>query len=351
LGNHNGHLMKKDFHETQNPAVDTEEIWNRPDITLIDVRSPLEFDEGHISGAVNIPLLDNTERKIVGILYKQYGHDKAVSRGYDILESKLSQLLQHFASVSKNHLTVVYCARGGMRSQVITSFLNDNAFNAKKLVGGYKSFRLWNINRLDNIKIEYPIILHGKTGVGKTLVLNEIENSLDLEGIAQHRGSLFGAVGKNPVSQKTFDVCLLNKLEELDLSRPVFIEGESRKIGNVMIPNNVFRQMKSGTSLLLEASIKTRVARTIDEYIIDKESYYPKIRDVIKLLERDLGNKNILNLLEQFDSGDYQSCFEYILLNYYDKKYGHSMKQLTFHETYSTENVKQTANKIQQYKI
>lgn len=343
--------MKKNLHEIKNPVTNIEDVWSRSDINLIDVRSPQEFDEGYIIGAVNVPLLDNAERKTVGILYKQYGPEKAVNKGYDILETKLNQLLQYFSSFPNNRPTVVYCARGGMRSQVITSFLNGNGYKAKQLEGGYKKFRQWNIKKLDEINIKHPVILHGKTGVGKTLVLNEIKDSLDLEGIAQHRGSLFGAVGKNPVTQKIFEVFLLKRLEELDLSQPIFIEGESRKIGNVIIPNNIFCQMKSGVSLLLEASIKTRVSRTIDEYIIDKEPYYPKIRDVIKLLDKDLGKKNVLNLLEQFDQSDYESCFKYILLNYYDKKYGHSMKQLTFKETFSTENVRQTAIKIQQYQI
>ncbi len=339
--------MDKSLHQQINPRTTIQEIWNRKPQTIIDVRTSKEFKDGCLPGAVNIPLLSDAERSSIGILYKKYGRTVAVEEGYNVFEPKLECFRQSFDPLPKDRPITVYCARGGMRSKVITSFMRSLGYQAMQLDGGYKSFRKWNLERLDSFSVNSPIVLHGKTGVGKTLIINRLKNSLDLEECAQHRGSLFGAVGKRPVSQKTFEADVLQSLEALNNSQPVFIEGESRKVGNVSVPNKLFRQMKSARVILLQASIKTRVARIVEEYILQHPSYHPQIRLMIGELKKDLGKSNTSRLVAQFDNGEYNDCFEYILLNYYDRKYTHTMKNLTPEATINTENINDAVARIE----
>ncbi len=265
--------MKKNLHNRENPQTTIEQTWQSVNTEYIDVRSPKEFESGHIPGAVSIPLLENKERESIGILYKNFGQQKAIERGYEYLDGKLDDFNKQFKELPHDKLLVVYCARGGMRSQVITSLCNHLSFDARQLTGGYKAFRNWNLAELNKIEFQCPVVLHGKTGVGKTLVLNRIDNSLDLEGLADHRGSLFGGIGKSPVTQKTFEANLLTRL---------------------------WRQVTS-------------------------------------------------DLVMKMDSGKYAECFEYILLNYYDRKYNHSMKQLRFEKTISTDDLNQADLELNNY--
>lgn len=331
--------MKKDLHRLTAPQISIDSIWNKQEIAIIDVRSPKEFEEGSIPGARNIPLLTDLERSLIGTLYKQYGQQPAIEKGYDLFEPKIVDFLSQFDQFPKNQEIAIICARGGMRSQVITSFIRAHGYAGVQVMGGYKAFRNWNLDRLDQFTLNHPVILHGKTGVGKTLVLYELDNALDLEGLAQHRGSMFGAIGKCPVTQKSFDAALLKKLESLDNTRPVFIEGESRKIGNITLPAKLFGQMKSGRSILLEASITARASRTVEEYIDKHPDSRGEIRETILKLKRDLGKTNVQNLVAEFDQEKYQACFEFILLNYYDRKYDYSMKSIEFEATISSESI------------
>lgn len=341
--------MKKDLHRQINPQISIDESWNRRDTLFIDVRSQEEFSKGTIPGSSNIPLLDNEERETIGILYKHFGRQKAVEEGYSLFIPKLNYFDTSFGKIPKDRTVTVFCARGGMRSQVITSYMRYLGYQACQLEGGYKAYRNWVLDRLKRFRFEKPVIIHGKTGVGKTLVLNRLDNVLDLEGLADHRGSLFGGIGKNPASQKTFEANLLVTLEKLDNTRPVFIEGESRKVGDVSIPATIFQQMQSAVVILLEASIETRVQRTIEEYITRQPENLDSIRSTITLLEKDLGKKNIAMLLRLFDEENYHKCFETILLNYYDKKYSHSMKKLTVAKTINADHLDEACNEIRAF--
>ncbi len=341
--------MEQNLHLKSNPQISIDEAWRSTNQIVIDVRSPNEYIAGSFPAAINIPLLENEERETIGILYKHFGQKKAVEKGYNILDNKLDGFTRQFKEIPFDQNITVYCARGGMRSQVVTSFLRHLGYNTRQLTGGYKAFRNWNLDRLNTFQFNNPFVLHGKTGVGKTLVLYQLENALDLEGLADHRGSIFGGVGKNPVTQKTFEANLLINLEKLDNSKPIFIEGESRKIGDVSIPDPIFRQMKTSKNILLEASIETRVARTIEEYITRQQDSIEPIRTIIGQLESDLGKKPVANLIDLFDKKDYAGCFETILLNYYDRKYSHSMKKLQFTTVISTDNINQACKKITEH--
>ena len=340
--------MTDNLHQRLNPQTTMTELWSmRDSVCVIDVRSPKEYAEGAIPSAVSLPLLSDAERSRVGLLYKEFGQQKAVDEGYNIFEPKLQDFISYFQQFSKHIPLVVYCARGGMRSQVITAFARAQGFKAKQLTGGYKAFRNYNLERLGTpSQFSSLVILHGKTGVGKTIVLNQLQNSLDLEGLAQHRGSLFGGIGKHPVTQKEFEARLMLRIEALDQSRATFVEGESRKIGNLVIPPAIFSSMKSGRVVLLEASIETRVRRTVDEYINQNPANVAEIRSIIGFLEKDLGKKNVKRLQEELDHGEYEKCFEFILLHYYDKKYTYSMKNLDVEFAISTEDVTKAVNQL-----
>jgi len=340
--------MTKKLHRQQNPQINIRDFWPiREQVYVIDVRSPKEFSDGMIPEAVNLPLLSDAERSRVGILYKRFGQEKAIDEGYNIFEPKLTEFYSYFEHFSKNKRLIVYCARGGMRSKVITAFARSLGFDAVQLSGGYKAFRQFNLDRLDESLLQSdPVVLHGKTGVGKTLVLAELENSLDLEGMAQHRGSLFGGIGKQPVTQKEFEARILQRIEQLEPTKPVFIEGESRKIGDLIIPPKLFESMRSSRATLLEASLETRVSRTIDEYITNHPDNLSEIRRVIGLLVKELGKRNVQRLQTEFDKGEYDKCFGFILVNYYDKKYAHSLKNLVFEDTISTEDISDAVNRL-----
>ncbi len=338
--------MKRDLHKSTNPQASINEAWNLDKGSIVDVRSPDEFKSGHMPKAVNIPLLENNERKTVGTLYKEFGREKAIDQGYQIAGSKLNYLYEQYETLRNEPSVIIYCARGGMRSRVVTAFLRHLGFPARQMTGGYKGFRNWNIQQLDQFTLNHPIVLHGQTGVGKTMVLNHLPNSLDLEKVADHRGSIIGALGKKPLVQKNFEAELLKSLLQLDNSKAVFIEGESRKVGNVSIPNAIFSQMRAATALLLEASMETRVARIVDEYITKQPDLKHIVRETIFQLTDNLGHKAVARLIDLFDDENYAECFEYILSNYYDRKYSHSMKKLNFALRISTENLDQARSDI-----
>jgi len=340
--------MEKDLHLQDNPTISFVDSRNVADVRYLDVRAPSEYRDGCIPTAYNIPLLTDEERTAIGCLYRSLGQSSAIEKGYDFFFPKLDYFSNSFSQFNQDDTLVIYCARGGMRSRVITAFLNRCGFKAKQLVGGYKAFRQWNLEALNSFKIEHPVVLHGKTGVGKTLVLELLENALNLEALAHHRGSLFGGIGKHPTTQKHFEAALIERLQQLDNRRPVFIEGESQRIGNITLPTRLFQQMKTARMVLLEAPMTVRVQRTIEAYIRQQPAFLPDIRQTIQALQNDLGKKPVDHLLTLFDNGDYESCFESILKHYYDKRYAHSLDKIHFDTVISSEDIAEAVARIEQ---
>ncbi len=343
--------MKENLHQSKNPQIDIATCWENPEFQIIDVRSPNEFIGGAIPNAVNLPLLDDMERETIGTIYRQCGQQEAIGEGYRILDAKLVEINEQFRKFSNKDKFAVCCARGGMRSRVITSLMISMGYSAKQLTGGYKAFRNWNLEQLEQFQFNNLIVLHGQTGVGKTLVLTRLPNFIDLEGLANHRGSMFGAIGKRPVSQKTFDASLLLALKAIDNSRPVFVEGESRKIGKVFIPNRIFSQMKQARNFLLKAPINIRAKRTVDEYIRQQPETAHKTRNVIGFLKKELGKPEVTELLALFDRKNYELCFQKILEAYYDKKYKHSMKNLSIEKEIVVEEIESAVSEINRFAI
>ena len=333
------------LHSQNYIQISIPDMLNQP-CQIVDVRSPDEYSEGSISNSINIPLLSNEERNLVGILYKKFGQKKAIEEGYQILDPKLDVLKKWFDEIVTKERIVIYCARGGMRSKVVTTLLKSWGYDAIQLLGGYKAYRNHVITAIDNFRVKHLFVLHGQTGVGKTLIINKLDNAIDLEGIAQHRGSLFGAIGKTPSTQKQFESELFNRLLELDNSKAVFVEGESRKIGKVSIPNDFFKQILTGSVILLEATVGTRVNRIIDEYIHNQANSAPEIKIIIGKLKTELGKKAVDDLQQKIDNCEYSACFQYLLEQYYDKKYIHTINQLNVIHTIDAEDLDPAVFKI-----
>ena len=212
-------------------------------IPVIDVRSPAEFEKGHIPGAFNIPLFNNEERAIVGTLYKQKGKNEAVLAGLDIVGPKMSSLVSEARKISVNNEVLVHCWRGGMRSGSFCWLLNTVGIKASTLKKGYKAYRNHVLQSFE--KPFQIIILGGETGSGKTEILKYIreegEQVIDLEGIAHHKGSSFGAIGQEPQPRpEQFENDLALQWNKLDPSKRIWLEDESKNIGRVFITDSLW---------------------------------------------------------------------------------------------------------------
>ncbi|OGG98934.1 MAG: tRNA 2-selenouridine(34) synthase MnmH [Candidatus Lambdaproteobacteria bacterium RIFOXYD1_FULL_56_27] len=322
--------MRKDLHQNQNPQISVAEALEEVRPLIIDVRSPKEYEEGRIPGSVNLPLLDDLERHLIGILYKQTGPEEAIRKGYEVFEPKQTLWERQLAQLPQDRPWAVLCARGGMRSQVATNFIRQKGYPARQVQGGYKSYRNYCLEQFSVLGYPNLTVIQGQTGVGKTEVIRGLSNSLDLEGMANHRGSMFGAVGLTPRSQKNFEGLLLERLQAVDWSRPVFVEGESRKIGPVSIPAPLFSAMAQAPTILLTAPLVERAARITKEYVLGFPDRLGEVRTLVGKLFPDLGHKRVEELLEWFDRQQFQQCFEAVLAQYYDVKYNHSLSRMTF---------------------
>ena len=322
-----------------------EESTKLDNVQYIDVRSPAEFEDDHIPGAVNIPIFDNEERKEVGTLYKLAGKNEAILKGTEYVGAKLPKIVEDILKF-KDQKIVVYCARGGMRSGSVVSLMTSLGIKTKRIEKGYKGFRKYVSEQLETITIKPKIIiLQGMTGTGKTEVIQYIQNSIDLEGMAGHRSSLFGAIGLKQFSQKNFETKLLFKINELKEEKYIIIEGESRRIGNLQIPSNIFKQMRAANAILLTASIERRVEITLKEYTKNLD-----INEAIKIvssLRKRLG-KTVDTLLDLLKNNDLEEFTTILLNNYYDPLYGHTLGKLNY--LYEIENTdsKKVATEIRE---
>ena len=287
---------------------------------IIDVRSPSEYHQGHILGAINIPLLDDESRKIVGTTYKQEGKDKAVLMGFELegknFSNKINQLLNH----QKSGNILVYCWRGGLRSNIMSWLFDKAGFEVSLLKGGYKSFR----NRCTEV-FNFPynlLILGGQTGSGKTRILHQFkENNIqvvDLEGIANHKGSAYGGLGmKEQPTQEQFENSIALVLLSMNAKNYIWVEAESIMIGKNQIPNGFFEQMRNGTFLNLHLDKELRINNIINEY-----SHFDKnlLINATKKIEKKLGGLAYKNCIEALEKQDYSLWIDYLLV-YYDKAY------------------------------
>lgn len=333
----------EDFLKGGLPALSVEKALAE-DMLLLDVRTAEEFAKGSIPGARSFPLFDDLERAEIGTIYKQVGRDAAVVKGLEFFEPRLQQFLLSLSAIKSQQL-VVYCARGGMRSASVVRLLEENGFRVSQMQGGYKYYRQFVLQQLEN-STPPLIVLHGQTGVGKTLILQKLPDHLDLEGLAQHRSSLFGAINKTPRTQKDFEALLVKKLSQLPEDLFLFVEGESRKVGQVFIPQSIANAMKSGILVLLKASLETRISRIVEEYNICDEQSIQQIDSILQSLKVALGKVKVEQLRLWLKQGEIENIVHMLLVDYYDPRYQHAMSGYDFELELSAEDLKQAAGEL-----
>jgi tRNA 2-selenouridine synthase len=310
-------------------TVTVEQALLMADGLFIDMRSPLEFVEGHLPGAVNIPVFDNEERIEVGTLYKQVGGEEAKARGLEIASVKLPNLVQHISQLAKRQNVIVYCWRGGMRSRSIATILDLMGIQVYQLTGGYKAYRSYVLASLHNHRITPRlVVLHGHTGVGKTTILQMLAQrampTIDLESLANHRGSVFGHIGKGPAATaKNFDTELLTLLEKYQHKPYIIVEAESKRIGNIYLPDCLFQAMQTGWHVLITASKETRINRLLEEYLQEDQvdMSLAVIVQSLETLQTRLGKAKVKMLQDLVMQGEYRRFVEILLVEYYDPLY------------------------------
>ena len=316
---------------------------------VVDVRSPSEYRNGHIPGAINIPLFDDKERETVGLLYKNEGRIKAILKGLDLASPKMAEKLQKALAISTKNRLLVHCWRGGMRSEAMAWLFSQGDINTEILDGGYKSYRHFVLDRLDQ-KRKY-LILGGLTGSGKTEILNYIgvngNQVVDLEGLACHKGSAFGAIGQPPQpSSEHFANLLFNEIKIHNGSKYIWLEDESKNIGTVFMPDGFYNNMREAPVIALIMDVSTRMPRLLKEY--SAHSSDELVRSIQKISKR-LGGDNTKESIKSIESGDFTRAIE-ITLEYYDKAYLYGLRQrhekkIRYVET-DTDNVAINAGKI-----
>ncbi|GAB4026432.1 tRNA 2-selenouridine(34) synthase MnmH [Spirosoma gilvum] len=296
-------------------------------LPIIDVRSPGEYDHARIPGAVNIPLFDNDERAQVGTKYKQVGKDAAVLLGLTLVGPKLADFVvqsKELNAVDKEVL--VHCWRGGMRSGSFAWLLDTAGITASTLVGGYKAYR----NAvLSSFAQSYKlIILGGKTGSGKTDILKELahqgEQIIDLEALANHKGSSYGAIGQlAQPSNEQFENLIFRQIRPLDSSRRIWVEDESRSLGSCFIPLLLWQQMQQATTVFVDIPKEKRINRLVAEYTgID----HNLLVEATERIKKRLGGKATQDALAALAHQDYATVAD-LTLAYYDKAYTHALAQ------------------------
>jgi len=240
---------------------------------IIDARTPAEFAEDHIPGAINLPVLDNDERIVVGTMYKQQSAFDARRLGGALVAANISRhMLAVLQDKPKNWRPLIYCWRGGQRSGSFTTWLRMVGWDARQLEGGYKAFRHVVIAEIARIVPTLALrIVCGPTGSAKTRVLEALAaqgaQTLDLEDLAAHKGSVLGALPDRPQpTQKRFETLLWDRLRRLDPARPVYVEAESRKIGLVFVPEPLILAMRQAPCVLIEATRDARLAFLVRDY-------------------------------------------------------------------------------------
>ncbi|MDX2283944.1 MAG: tRNA 2-selenouridine(34) synthase MnmH [Bacteroidia bacterium] len=293
---------------------------------MVDVRSPGEYQRGHIPGAVSIPLFDDAERAIIGTLYKQQGREAAVMKGLELVGPKMAGFVRQAQRQAPAPRLWVHCWRGGMRSESMAWLWKTAGFSVATLTGGYKAYRRYVLEQLGQpLQL---VVLGGYTGSGKTAILHALagqgEQVLDLEALAHHKGSAFGALGQAPQpTVEHFENLLHHALARLDLARRIWVEDESHSIGRVYIPHPFWQQMRAAPLLLVELPKALRIRRLVEEYA----AFGPELLEQSLLkISRRLGGLHLQRALDALRAAQYDETAS-ITLDYYDKAYAHGVSQ------------------------
>ncbi len=291
--------------------------------TLIDVRSPSEFLQGHIPGAVNLPLFSDEEREEIGTIYKKIGPNEAVQLGLQFVTPKIDHLLEQ---ARQFHSPKIYCWRGGLRSQSVTQFLNTASIQTVTLYGGYKNYRRY-IDKLFSIPWKITL-LGGFTGCGKTEKLQNLAEEgkqvINLEHLANHRGGSFGHLGqkKQPTTEQ-FQNLIGIELSKMDPNQTIWIEDESRVLGSCHLPEQFYAQMKQAPLKMLHCSMEERLARLNRDYCLASPQDFVR---AVQKIQKKLGNKQTKEVIEKIELGKLKQAAT-LVLKYYDNAYQYSLEK------------------------
>ena len=356
------------------PTLPYAALQDAPGARFVDLRSPAEHAVDCVPGAANVPLFDDDQRAVVGTLYRQVSPERAMEHGLGEVERRLPALLSAIlgrevprseweerfrrlaaalrrrgpgarelapAAMPADPL-VLYCWRGGMRSRSVTALLQElGEERVVHLTEGYKGYRRHVRERLAAFDPATPLILlRGPTGVGKTLILKRLEearpgSTIDLEGLAQHRSSILGDVGREPVGQRAFESRLAARLTALG-PPPWFVEGESRKVGDRIIPEPFFRAMESGVQVRIDASLAHRIRVLGDDYL-SAPGNISQLAERLPFLEKRLGRSWVGRLQEWLAAGDWRGVATVLLERYYDVRYARSDRRRSWAARLSAE--------------
>ena len=292
---------------------------------IVDVRTPLEYAEDHLPGAVNVPILTNEERVEVGTLYKQVGPQPARQRGLELACGRFGAMVAEIAAHAGGRPVLVYCWRGGLRSRSMAILLEMSGYPVVRLLGGYKAFRAVVTGYFDRFSPPAPmIVLHGMTGIGKTDLINRLDpavwSTIDLEGLACHRGSAFGQLGLGgQPEQKRFDTLLWDAFRRLPSGRPIVLEGESQRIGRLSLPGNLYQVMSESRKVWCHASIATRVNRLAAEYA--RREYFDDMAAALERIRKKLGGERYAELRGYLEAWEMERLITGLIDYYYDRLY------------------------------
>lgn len=314
----------------------TEQPWNETYSEIIDVRSESEYAQDHIPGAVNLPVLDDAQRVKVGTLYKQVCPFDARKVGAALVAQNIAEHLNtHFASKAQDYQPLLYCWRGGQRSNSMALVLNQIGWHTTVLTGGYKTYRTYVRDRLQDLPQHFTYwVLSGLTGSGKTYILQQLAQRgfqvLNLEALASHRGSLLGQEWHGELSpqpsQKRFESLLLQALQSFDANKPVWLEAESNKIGQVYLPPALWQQMKQSRCIEIKLPSAIRVEWLLQEY--PHLITHPEILKLkLERLKSRYGSEKIHEWYSLIDAGEWHSLVADLLNTHYDPTYSRSTTQ------------------------
>ncbi|MGI4857483.1 MAG: tRNA 2-selenouridine(34) synthase MnmH [Janthinobacterium lividum] len=296
---------------------------------IIDARTPLEFAEDHLPGAINAPVLSNEERVVIGTLYREAPFE-ATRLGAAMVARNIARHLDTlFADRPRQWKPLIYCWRGGKRSGSMTTWFDLIGWRARQLEGGYKTYRRWVLDTLAVQPAAFRyIVLTGHTGSGKTRLLQALAEAgaqtLDLEDLAAHRGSLLGALpGRAQPSQKGFDTALVNAFARFDPAQPVFVEAESRKIGNITLPDVLLHGMHGGDCVAVHVERASRIAFLLQDYhhLFDApDAFKGQLARLVGLHSKD----TIAHWHALIDQGARAALFDELIDQHYDPAYSRS---------------------------
>lgn len=334
--------------------VEQEQKKKGKSLLFVDVRSPREYEKATIPGAVNIPVLDNEERREVGTLYVSGQVEEAKRYGINAISPRLPAMFQQYQDYLEQYdQVIIFCSRGGFRSNSIFSLLKALGMRVSRLEGGYKGYRRAVHEALPPLLSQAQFVtLYGYTGSGKTAILEELQNLganvLDLEKCANHRGSLLGRVGLGQShSQKMFESLLHETAKAWQKPYLVFTEGESKRIGDAILPTYLVDAMQAGVAVRIEADLPYRLQQLKQDYLAHGETDVPDILNGLDNLKRYLKEERVEEYKQQVAAGNPDPVIKDLLLKYYDPRY--NLRSRDFAAIFQNDEPKETAEILLQW--